>query len=272
MKLFSNTPKETLDDMIFEDRNKSYGAYDLRTTYGNRVGKSALLSIVLFVSLVLAVSRHFSNDPVVVPGDPGDDEYLDLSSIPEIQKSEPLLVEASMPFVKPREDVYIPVEKVPEEKKEEKKEERKEENTGEGKTNTFNIAKGGGETGQGGTSGEGKAGAGGNMNVNGMRPDSIRSWVPVMPEFIGGEAALKRYIRMNFHIPADLQDDVKVKVGFTVNEDGSLSDIKVIREAGNTVNQEVIRVIAGMPAWKPGNDGGYPVKVHYELPIKIRLQ
>ncbi len=60
-------------------------------------------------------------------------------------------------------------------------------------------------------------------------------------------------------------------VNFVVNEDGSISDVKVVRGIGRGCDEEAMRVVKMMPKWKPGRQKGEPVKVSYTLPISFRL-
>lgn len=96
-----------------------------------------------------------------------------------------------------------------------------------------------------------------------------------MPEFSGGYPALRQYLGSNLNYPnkaieANIQG--KVVVTFTVCEDGSLCDEKVIQGLGGGCEQEALRVIKKMPRWQPGLKDGKPVKVRYILPVVFHLE
>jgi protein TonB len=63
-----------------------------------------------------------------------------------------------------------------------------------------------------------------------------------------------------------------VFVGFIVEKDGSVSNVKVLRGIGGGCDEEAVRVIKGMPKWKPGKQDGKPVRVSYMMPIIFKLQ
>ena len=64
----------------------------------------------------------------------------------------------------------------------------------------------------------------------------------------------------------------KVIIKFVVNEDGSISDVTLIRGIGAGCDEEAKRVVATLPPWKPGKQNGNPVKVYYTLPIVFKLE
>ena len=95
-----------------------------------------------------------------------------------------------------------------------------------------------------------------------------------MPSFPGGFEALSQYLMDNVHYPEKcLKDSVtgKVIVGFTVTEDGSLSDIKVMRSVAPELDKEAVRVIKTMPKWEPGEREGKPTRIKYVVPINFKI-
>ena len=96
-----------------------------------------------------------------------------------------------------------------------------------------------------------------------------------MPSFPGGEEQLFRYLGENIKYPAMAKDagiTGIVFVTFVVKEDGSVSGVKVLRGIGGGCNEEALRVVNGMPRWKPGKHNGRAVPVTFTLPIKFVLQ
>ena len=100
--------------------------------------------------------------------------------------------------------------------------------------------------------------------------------VEQMPEFPnGGMAGLMQYLSKNIKYPTIAQDNGtqgRVTVQFVVNKDGSIVDAKVLRGVDPYLDKEAVRVIMGMPKWKPGMQRGKPVRVKYTVPVMFRLQ
>lgn len=93
-----------------------------------------------------------------------------------------------------------------------------------------------------------------------------------MPSFPGGDAALMKYLGKNTKYPAIAKDagiQGTVYVTFVLNEDGSVTDVKVLRSIGGGCDEEAIRVVKSMPKWQPGKQNGKNVKVQYNLPIRF---
>jgi protein TonB len=108
-----------------------------------------------------------------------------------------------------------------------------------------------------------------------VEPPKIFTIVEQMPEFPGGDAELLKFIQSNIQYPPMERDnDVqgRVIVGFTVNEDGSVSDVNVKRGVSSGLDKEATRVIRLLPKFKPGKQQGKAVKVYYSLPVVYKLQ
>lgn len=96
-----------------------------------------------------------------------------------------------------------------------------------------------------------------------------------MPSFPGGEEALFKYLGKSIKYPAMARDagiQGIVYVTFVVKEDGTISDVRVLRGIGGGCDDEAIRVVENMPDWKPGKQRGKPVRVQYNLPIRFTLR
>ena len=95
------------------------------------------------------------------------------------------------------------------------------------------------------------------------------------PEFPGGPAKLLEYVQKNLKYPmmareSDIQG--RVFVGFVVEKDGSITNVKVMRGIGGGCDEEAVRVVQSLPKFKPGKQRGNPVRVAYTLPIVFKLQ
>ncbi len=98
--------------------------------------------------------------------------------------------------------------------------------------------------------------------------------VEKMPEFPGGEEAMKRYLSRNIRYPLIAQENGiqgRVICQFVVNADGKIVDVEVVRGVEASLDAEAVRVIKSMPAWTPGKQGGKSVRVKYTLPIRFKL-
>lgn len=99
--------------------------------------------------------------------------------------------------------------------------------------------------------------------------------VEEMPEFPGGENALRSYIAKSIKYPIIAQENGiqgKVYVSFVVDKDGGISDAKIVRNVDPSLDKEALRVINSLPKWKPGKQRGKPVRVAYTVPISFVLQ
>ncbi len=96
-----------------------------------------------------------------------------------------------------------------------------------------------------------------------------------MPEFPGGELALRKYIASAIKYPTIAQENGiqgKVFVNFVVDRDGSISNAKIARGVDPSLDKEALRVVNTLPKWKPGMQRGKPVRVSYTVPISFQLQ
>ena len=99
--------------------------------------------------------------------------------------------------------------------------------------------------------------------------------VEQMPEFPGGELALRKYVATNVNYPVEaLENGIsgKVYVTFVVSKDGSVADAEIARGVDPLLDKEALRVVNSLPKWKPGYQNGEPVNVKYTVPINFALQ
>ena len=248
-------------DMVFEGRNKSYGAYELR----KENPKTSMLALIIgafafsaLMALPLINWASFNKEEEKV-------NLVDMAKLaPPPPPDKPLLPPPPPPppapkidevkFVKPK---VVEKEKVVEEIK--TIEELKDKNI-----STENVK--GRDDGRiviEEPSGEGPA------DAKIVEDNTIYNAVEVRPDFPGGINKFYEYVRKNFRTP---EEEVKGKVivQFVVEKDGSLTDIKVVRDLGYGTGKEAERVLRNSPRWKPGIQNGRPVRVLYSLPISIQ--
>jgi len=105
--------------------------------------------------------------------------------------------------------------------------------------------------------------------------DKVYKVCEQMPTYEGGDAALMKYIGENLKYPEEAKErglQGRVVVGFIIEKDGSLTDVKVLRSVDRALDAEALRVVKGMPKWIPGRQNGQCVRVRYLLPIYVCLQ
>jgi periplasmic protein TonB len=244
------------DDIIFENRNKAYGGYDLRRRYKSvttlsvlgGVALSTLLMLLLSFSSNKEASAEAGNGVIVIikpdntliqekvkpvepekatpepvqnkysPPDVVDDTSIISTQMPSIDD---VLRSAKNGSVTEIDTfVYVPAEEIPAE------------------------------------------------------PEPYYS-VEEMPAFPGGEAALLKFIADNTKYPAEAElNNIQGKVilKFAVEPDGSVNRITVLRQTHPLLDEEAVRVIKSLKGWTPGKQNGKPVPVWYVLPVNFQLR
>ena len=113
-------------------------------------------------------------------------------------------------------------------------------------------------------------------DVNGIDPTVVQPQIFQFVEQMPSPAySLIEYLSKNIHYPDTARErgiEGRVVVKFVINEDGSVSDAKVMRGIGYGCDEEAVRVIKNMPPWKPGKQNGKAVKVYYTQPIAFKLE
>ncbi len=257
-------------DILFEGRNKQYGGYDLRKKYPNRMRNAALttigiVSLIIVVPLIVSAikPKESSKPPVVMT-------QVTLAEPPPVDPKKPPPPPPPSeppPPVKPTVKFTPPViEKDKEVKEDEKPPEQTE----------MKDAAAGIKTEQGDVNGidpgiVDKPGTGTGV-VAAPPPPQIFTYVEQMPV---PSVDLNSYLSKNLKYPEQARSnniEGRVVLKFVVNEDGTVSGITVVRGIGNGCDEEAKRVLAAMPAWKPGKQNGRAVKVYFTLPIVFKLE
>ncbi len=248
-------------DMVFEGRNKAYGAYVLRKENPKVTLIALFIGATVFASLLALPMLDWSSEEELVEEKVVMVDMANLPPPPEEVK--PLLPPPPPPppapkidevkFVKPK---VVEKEKVVEEIK--TIEELKDKNVGskdiKGRDDGKIVIDA--------PSGEG------DKNAAIVEDNTVYSAVEVRPDFPGGIQKFYDFVGKNYKAP---EEDIKGKVyvQFVVEKDGTLTDIKVMRDLGYGTGAEAIRVLKKSPKWKPGIQNGRPVRVLYSLPINI---
>lgn len=262
--------KADILDIIFEHKNKNYGAYALRKYYSERIYKA--LGIIFITALIFAlIGFLYKHESAIIPG--SIDETA-LAKIFEIPVTEAIVPEPPKPLQKhiaPVAEVNSPSGQVP-----------------VIADHASPIAQVPVDAGHADLSGPAGTGNSGDVPDDGRsappaavtpsvpEPPAIDRNIPVhtadvLPSFPGGIEALKKFLKKHLAPPKETESDeiVSVTVQFVVGYDGSLKSFVITEDGGTEFNNEVIRVIKKMPAWIPGKSRGENVSVYYSIPVKF---
>ncbi len=254
-------------DLLFENRNKSYGAYPLRKYYPQRliISMGIIMSLVVLISFTYLYPVSTSSLMQKHPEIP-DILIRDVNLIQEIKPPIPLV----RPYVAkpPATNLYSePVIVADPNVKESMPTIEKIEISAIGLKTLAGSPENGESPVNGNTMGPTSA-----QNAESVEKNEVFYVAEVMPEFPGGTEALKRFLIRNLHMPENnLEEGAQVKViaRFVVGADGRVRDIEITLPADDEFNAEVKRVIAKMPDWKPGSQNHRKVAVYFNLPVNF---
>jgi protein TonB len=242
------------DEIIFENRNKNYGAYDLRKCYKTTTSLSILGGVTFFAILTFAISftpeeGKASAGPTIVTLEVSNAIIPEKVIPPELKPPAEMTnqIKNLQPVVtvdSSETSSYLPTT------------EELTESVGNGSVPKEIIPV---------------------ENPEPVVPSENKPFVRVeeMPEFPGGWQALLKYISENIKYPSEAQNNNiqgKVILQFVVNSDGSVDRIEVLRSVHPSLDSEAVRVVKTLPRFKPGKQGGIPVPVWYSLPVIFRLE
>ena len=251
---------ESLEEIIFENRNKLYGAYDLRKKYSTIIVISLLIA-VFFIGSALTYPLWMTDpqdqmqkkDSITVYVEPF--RHRDLQKLPEPvpppakNPAEKKILAWSTPKVTDEaidQDDPLPVSPV-----------------------------------EPGPSAEPVGGSVIPLPPEKSEPPIIQPGPPEpyiivseMPFFPGGETELHKYFLTRIRYPREAREsniEGTVYLSFIIESNGTVSNIKVLRGIGGGCEEEAIRVASTMPDWTPGKQNGNPVRVKLTLPVKFTL-
>ncbi|AYB32427.1 energy transducer TonB [Chryseolinea soli] len=250
-----NAEIQSMNDLVFENRNKAYGAYAIRRAYADNVQKALLF---VLASAMIAM-LFFHGEPMLVDSKIDRGIILDNFTPPKLipQKSTP-----SSPVRRARGNAAPTVSTRPEETKQQQTDATTGTPdgplTGEEPTDPGTI-----ET---------------KTEVITTPPPETHfdplSCVKAMPEFDGGPEALAKYMRKNLKYPAiarRMSVEGTVFVSFVIDTNGHVIDVKVIKGIMKEFDEEAARVVSNMPPWIAGRIDNTPVMARMVLPIRFQL-
>ena len=257
--LIVSSDERSWDEMVFEHRNRAYGAYVLRKGYSSNVvvGLGITILVVLFLILYPSLAKLFAGAEAP-KAPPKKLVYSELSIPPPIDKPKPAPPQVLLPRLQ-KVIKFVPPKVVREavENITPTLDEIKDNNTG-----LVEVA---------GPSVEFEEPV---DEVVVEEDNEIFIVVDQQPEFEGGYEAMMAFIKQNMNYPPNarrMQIEGTVHVSFVVSKTGTISEVKVLRGIMTECDKEAVRVIEMMPPWKPGKQNGRPVNVRFILPLKFRL-
>jgi protein TonB len=268
-----NSTKPSFDDLVFEERNKSYGGYQLRKNY-TRNFLIAMISSVAFITLLVyspdiygfiqslfgkEVVKKVEKEVIVeaviedIPLDP------EVPEPPQVQVEPPKveMIKFLPPEIKP--DDQVKHEEIPPSHDEIDEKQNIGNITQDGDTSLHMLIE---EVGTG------------NQIVEDIDNDEVVYSVEEDAEFPGGMQALMKYLQSNIVYPKKAERmgiEGKVIVFFEIDREGKVSKVTVQKGFNAECDAEAVRVIKMLPQWKPAKQNGRPVRVKRSLPVVFRL-
>lgn len=250
------------EDILFENKNKEYGAYDIRKKYDKHIKIALALALTFFLLLILTPKIiELLTPKEEMPEIVETNTVVEMTAPPPMDETLPPPPEIEIPQIETIKFVPpVVVEKVTKEEKIHTVEEVKEaanigikDQEGEKVVITEPVKE----------------------FIKVEEKEEPLTFVEQMPSFPDGDAALQKFIAENIRYPQQgiefgLQGTVWVQ--FTVGKDGKISDPKVIKSLKGGFDEEAIRVVKMLPPWKPGKQNGREVPVYVKLPIKFTLR
>jgi protein TonB len=272
-------------DLVFEGKNKDFGAYVIRTDSPKRHNKAVIYTIIgAFVFALLAwglaqANKYFEERRLAMEGEQ-EEVLIDMSQDAEEPEEQQERLEQPKPEVLPEEVLksvkvtelqIVEDDKVKKEDEIKTQDELKETETAFGQkdnekgTEDRNVTR----TLKEEVVVEKKVEA-----PKEVKEEVFRS-VEQMPQFPGGEAALMKYLQSHINYPpmaAENNIQGRVVVQFVVDKTGKVGEVKVVRSVDKDLDKEAVRVCKSLPKFTPGRQNGQAVSVWYTLPVTFKLQ
>jgi protein TonB len=249
-------------EIVFEGRNKIYGAYDLRKSITNRSFRAFIIGAIIFV-LIVSIPNLLRLLPEKTEDTTLNTKITAIKLPPKKEEPKKNLPPPPPPppkvdqvkFVKP---IVAKAEEVVEEIVviKEIKDKTIGKETIKGDPDAVLTVE---------PVGKGPAAV--------IEEDNTvynTAGIEVKPDFPGGMGEFNKFVARNYQAPEEEGLKGKVYVTFVVEKDGSLTDIKVLRDIGYGTGKEAIRVLNKCPRWSPGEQNGKRVRCTFSLPISIQ--
>jgi protein TonB len=268
-------------DMMFENRNKEYGAYVLRRQTGRRNVLSMVAVLILFAAvMIFMIAKNaydaYQKEHAVM------DQVTELSALTQQKKKEAKVERKEIPVRQEQQQV---VEKVKSSVKFtapviKKDDEVKPEDELKSQDEIMNSKVAVGALNVVGNDESGEVlKAKEVIATEPVKPkeeeNKVFDVVEQMPSYPGGMGALMQYLSSHIKYPVIAEENGiqgRVICTFVVERDGSITDVKIAKSVDPSLDKEAMRVVSSMPKWIPGKQNGSAVRVKYTLPVTFRLQ
>ena len=272
-------------DVVFENRNKEFGAYQLRLNSKPRHLRAFLFTLIGAIAIIIIaysymkVAAYIEEQRIM---DQANQELVavDLAAEEQEEEQEPdetkfeqpeeqALPEEILNTVKVTELLIAADEEVKAEDEIKSQDELKETQTAFGQTD---FDKG---TDDRNVIREHKEEVIVEKKEEVKEPEKVFTAVEQMPQFPGGEAELMKYLSKNIKYPTmAMENNIqgRVVVQFVVTKTGSIGEVKVVRSVDRDLDREAIRVCKSLPKFTLGKMNGQAVNVWYTLPVNFKLQ
>ncbi len=252
---------ENFNDLIFENRNKQYGAYVIRKSYNDNLSK-ALFSATSFFGIIAFAAFLLTQN---------NDNSPDIKGQLILQDSISIFVDMT-PVEEPKvkiEKVIVPKEFTPKSDNLNLVASNDKKDVFEKGNEAVVVVKDG--------KSDGMDSIPADIGVKIENPTPTLPIVPTafadqMPEFNGN---LFKYLKDNLKYPRAAIENYTsgtVVLQFVVETDGSIGNIKILNPVADGCTEEATRVVKSMPKWKPGKNHGEPVRVLFNLPVKFTIK
>jgi len=246
-----------MDEIVFENRNKSYGAYILRKLYNRHLAISLLIAVFLLIAGLCYPfisgfypkpdGRYLSNDgKTVLVNPPNIDKVIPPPLPPPALNVDRFIFRAPKVTEGPVDDDII-------------------FNTDDLIKNAVNIP----------LSSEEPTTATQGPTILDVAPDAeIHIFVEEMPTFVGGDSARQKFLAENLSYPQMAKENNvqgTVYVSFVIDARGRITNVKLLRGIGAGCDEEALKVISMMPNWNAGRQNGRTVNVSFNMPIVFKL-
>lgn len=262
-------------DMVFEDRNKSYGAYQMRLDSSKR-HIWAIIIVLIAAALIAVVPMIYSTVRKAFIQQDGINETIALADLQDKDETKPEdeLIKPEAPPPPPLKTTiqFVPPKMVD-------ASEITDENI---QKTTEEVEKADVQVGAFDVKGTDDLNAISKEDLDAQqviveppKKEEVFVTVEQSPEFPGGLGELNKYLSENVRYPAIAQENgvqEKITVKFVVEKDGSVSDVQAIRGVDESLKKEAIRVVSSLPKFQPGRQNGRPVRVYYVVNVNFKLQ
>jgi protein TonB len=272
-------------DLVFEGKNKDFGAYVIRTDSPKRHNLAVMWTIIGAIAVALLAfglvkANQYLEERRLAGMQDQEEVLIDMSQEAEEPEQEQQRVEPEKPEVLPEEvlkSVKVTELQIVEDEKVKKEDEIKTQDELKETETAF-----GQKDNEKGTE---------DRNVTRTLKEEVVVEKPVekpkeekekiftsveqMPQFPGGEAALMKYLSSHINYPpmaAENNVQGRVVVQFVVGKDGKVGEVKVVRSVDKDLDKEAVRVCKSLPKFTPGRQNGQAVRVWYTLPVTFKLQ